>query len=386
MNNAQYDIVDHNLPNHLVPIINGNSFNLEYDTGATIPDKFNTGQYHFTIRAKLTKDSPYVAQKQFNVIIKDISTDGSSYRLIIQNDSQSYDGNKNSYNNNAPIIHVQKIGIKDNEISISEETNISITTEIIDPKNPPGNLPDGLILYIPEGLFTGESLSKYDSPIELNNVTYQKGGYDIVLYYKGKKLELLGAEHIDCVKDGKDSDISDGITIKDTTRFYQATKDNNPYPQSHEGHENENDGWKSPQSEVKDWNASKPYLFIQDKTVYSNSSVSWGPVELYSYWGNENYDLTVYPQHLIFNEEVKKENDEVVKDENDKVVYIYTGNNIINIALKKDNNNVNFYINNKNATKIVILINNVQIDIATIENNQQGSPIIKINLKRIKKH
>jgi len=102
-----------------------------------------------------------------------------------------------------------------------------------------------------------------------------------------------------------------------------------------------------------------PYLYIQDHTFYNNGTNSWGKVELYSYWGNENYDLTVYPQHLIFNEEVKKENNEVVKDENDKVVHIYTGNNIIDITLKKDDNNVNFYINNINATKIVTRINNV---------------------------
>lgn len=373
IDDAWYDVVDddHNLPNHLVPKIkNRNSFNLEYDTGYTAPDKFNTGQYHFTIRAKLTNDSsaPYVAQKQFNVIIKDISVDGSFYKLVIENDSQSYDGNKNSYNNNVPIVHVQKISKKDNKISISEETNINITTEIIDPENPgnPENISKGLVLYIPEGLFTTvESTTKYNSPIELNNVTYQKGGYDIVLYYyNGEKLELLGYEHIDCVKDGKDSSTSDGITIQSITRYYQAAEDDNPYPQSHENHENENDGWKSPQSEVKDWNASKPYLFIQDKTTYNNGTSSWGPVELYSYWGNENYDLVVSPQHIILDEKlvIDKET-ETITSRN------YEGTQTVLLKLYKGSSDTNDNL-------IYIGFNNTNIPFNSISGESMGTATV----------
>ena len=384
INNARYYIGDHNLPNHLVPITNGNSFNLEYNTGYTAPDKFNTGQYHFTIRAKLNaNDSSYVAQKQFNVIIKDISIDGSFYKLVIENDSQSYDGNKNSYNNNAPIVHVQKISKskEDNKISISEETNISITTEIIDSENPgnPENISKGLVLYIPESLFTVESTTKYDSPIELNNVTYQKGGYDIVLYYyNGEKLELLGYEHIDCVKDGKDADISDGITIKRVDRYYQATNTNNTYPNSHKGHENENDGadgWWRMQSDAG-WSASNPYLYIQDRTFYNNGTNSWGPVELYSYWGNENYDLVVSPQHIILDEKVNEKNED----------RSYLGTNTVTVTLYKSGTedsiipriqSYQFFIGQNLIGQNLIGINN---------NNNTKTATITININNIKEY
>lgn len=249
-----------------------------------------------------------------------LSIDGYFYRLVIQNDSQSYKSDGTPNNNSNPIISVHKI--KDGKSEQITE-NIKLINDTI-------NLSEGsgITLVIPNGLkgtyVDGNSTVSIDYsnpnklPITLENVDYKQGGYDIALYYD---KELLDAEHIDCVKDGKDASISDGITIQSITRYYQATNTNNTYP---DPYTTNSDGWHDKQSDT-DWSASKPYLYIQDKTTYNNKSYSWGPVELYSYWGNENYDLVVSPQHIILDEKVNEKNED----------RSYLGTNTVTVTLYK---------------------------------------------------
>ena len=358
-NNLIWECWNNNLSSlGLEVYINNNNFKLKYSEGNTPPEKFPVSteqqQYYFKIRAEL--NNKIVAQKQFNVIIKDISTDGSFYKIIIQNDSQSYKSDETPNNNSNPIISVHKI--KDGKSEQITEgikliNNSDITTSLSEKS--------GITLVIPNKLYEVNDNSTL--PLTLTNgVVYNEGGYDIALYYN---KELLGAEHIDCIKDGKDgkdgkdASISDGITIKSITRYYQAKASDQSYVPSHKGNKDDGkDGWYGTQS-AAGWSASNPYLYIQDKTIYNNDDESWGPVELYSYWGNENYDLVVSPQHIILDEKVNEENENRSYSGTNKVtVTLYKSGTENTIITKITNDSFTLGSSSVTDNEITISVNN----------------------------
>ena len=369
--NSKYDIF---LPySGLTVDLNENTgaFKVKYkeDGTATVQSNFVEGQYYFIVSAAI--NNSIVAQKKIAFIVKNISIDGSFYRLVIQNDSQSYKSDGTPNNNSNPIISVHKIKDGKSEQITEDIKLINDTTNLSEDS--------GITLVIPNGLkgtyVDGNSTVSIDYsnpnklPITLKNVAYEQGGYDIALYYDE---ELLDAEHIDCVKDGKDgkdASISDGITIARVDRYYQATNTNNTYPDPYTTNSN---GWHEEQIDA-DWSASNPYLYIQDKTTYSNDTSSWGQVELYSYWGNENYDLVVSPQHIILDEKVNEENED----------RSYSGTNTVTVTLYKSGTedsiipriqqNYEFFIKEQN----LIEINN---------NNNTKTATITININNIKEY
>lgn len=210
---CDYEVVSLSLPSNmrLYTLYPGtqnaqNIYNINSSCGNTnflqpygSPTKFTSGNYYYDI--KVTHNNTVIGTKRFKLYIDaNVSTDGSFYKLSIENDTVGYTSegvrlDASTY----PIIHAYRItndGTSE-EVSITPIKSIGGTSSLSNNK-----------LYVTVGnelwdaLFNGGETYGGVKLSRSEYLQYSSAGYDITLY-KGENY-VDGPEHIDCRKDGKD--------------------------------------------------------------------------------------------------------------------------------------------------------------------------------------
>lgn len=195
-----YDASDYDLPTGMSPVVDNNTNQAWVEVTSLTEyqdeDYLESRNYYYIITA-YNESLDLEIRKKFNLIVSDISSTGSTYKLTITNDTWAYSGEPNS-RGQYPIL------------SSSYGNSAMYVTEIVDGKATLIDFDISLVskptqekpyVIIPSSLSSSVRKVTGSKYYQIVPYAYYSGNYSFDLFTKGT---LLDSETIQCVKNGKD--------------------------------------------------------------------------------------------------------------------------------------------------------------------------------------